>query len=352
MISIVAALPVVVRRIKIVFSRKLYIKVLLGMLLVLLLSYVGAFLLITEVSYTLSFVCLIFTLLIIRWIIRCTNEVNKKVAFFFSAVKNRDASLHFQNVADDPLLASLQSNMNEIVSLLNGSRYEVEEKRLYYESVLRVLMHEIRNSVTPVTSLSADLLQYCESYTSEQLKESLEVINGQAKNLSAFLDSYHRLTHLPEPDMRMVDVTELFRRLERLLCAEPDSKEVRYVCHEPVMLHADVNLITLALINLIRNGLQAVSAKGNEGEVVVEALIKDGCVCILVSDNGTGIPDEFLSSVFIPFFSTKPEGSGIGLSIVERVVKLHDGHLSVSSQPGVRTTFIMTFNNPVQRVVR
>ena len=76
----------------------------------------------------------------------------------------------------------------------------MEEKRLYYESILRVLTHEIRNSITPIRSLSADLLKYSDTYTPEQLREGLEVIHGQAQNLSAFLDSYHRLTHLPEPE--------------------------------------------------------------------------------------------------------------------------------------------------------
>ena len=102
----------------------------------------------------------------------------------------------------------------------------------------------------------ADLLKYSDTYTPKQLREGLEVIHGQAQNLSAFLDSYHRLTHLPEPERTEVPITSLFQKMERLLCAEPGSDRIRFSSAEALTVRVDQNLIVLALINLIRNALQ------------------------------------------------------------------------------------------------
>ena len=216
----------------------------------------------------------------------------------------------------------------------------MEEKRLYYESILRVLTHEIRNSITPIRSLSADLLKYSDTYTPKQLREGLEVIHGQAQNLSAFLDSYHRLTHLPEPERTEVPITSLFRKMERLLCAEAGSDRIRFSSAEALTVRVDQNLIVLALINLIRNALQAIEGQA-DGIVSVEALKTDGRVYITITDNGPGISPELLSAIFTPFFSTKSGGSGIGLSISHRIMRLHGGDLTVDSLPGVRTEFRM-----------
>ena len=268
----------------------LYLKIIGSVSLIVLFALLGSVLLITGISYFLSFVCLcvilLITLLLIQWI--------------------------------------------------NGTK--MEEKRLYYESILRVLTHEIRNSITPIRSLSADLLKYSDTYTPEQLREGLEVIHGQAKNLSAFLDSYHRLTHLPEPERTEVPITSLFRKMERLLCAEAGSDRIRFSSAEALTVHADQNLIVLALIN----ALQAIEGQA-DAIVSVEALEADGRVYITITDNGPGISPELLSAIFTPFFSTKSGGSGIGLSISHRIMRLHGGDLTVDSLPGVRTEFRMTF---------
>lgn len=185
-------------------------------------------------------------------------------------------------------------------------------------------------------------MKYSDTYTPEQLREGLEVIHGQAKNLSAFLDSYHRLTHLPEPERTEVPITSLFRKMERLLCAEAGSDRIRFSSAEALTVHADQNLIVLALINLIRNALQAIEGQA-DAIVSVEALEADGRVYITITDNGPGISPELLSAIFTPFFSTKSGGSGIGLSISHRIMRLHGGDLTVDSLPGVRTEFRMTF---------
>ena len=321
-------------------NRNLYLKIIGSVSLIVLFALLGSVLLITGISYFLSFVCLcvilLITLLLIQWI----NGTNRKIAIFFESVRNGNTTLRYPDKTNDPFVKDLYAEMNRIILLFSQNQNEMEEKRLYYESILRVLTHEIRNSITPIRSLSADLLKYSDTYTPEQLREGLEVIHGQAKNLSAFLDSYHRLTHLPEPERTEVPITSLFRKMERLLCAEAGSD--RFSSAEALTVHADQNLIVLALINLIRNALQAIEGQA-DAIVSVEALETDGRVYITITDNGPGISPKLLSAIFTPFFSTKSGGSGIGLSISHRIMRLHGGDLTVDSLPGVRTEFRMTF---------
>ena len=323
---------------------------LVSTVLIVLLSLIGSWLLITQLSFTLSFVCLFLILLITLFIIRSTTHFNYKLSVFFEAMRNEDTTQHFPANPDDPFMNALYADMNHILRQLGDKQIEVEEKSLYYESILRVMTHEIRNSITPIASLSADLLKHLDPVPISRQREGLEVINSQAKNLTAFLDSYHRLTHLPEPEYKMVTIQALFTKLERLLQAEPGSERIVYSggkagksTDKELQIYGDVNLVTLALINLIRNALQAVEGQ-KDGIVRVGAYAgATGRLFITITDNGPGIPPERLSAVFTPFYSTKSGGSGIGLPISQRIMQLHGGQLSVLSIQNVRTTFKMEF---------
>lgn len=324
------------------YSRKLYLKIVGCVTLIVFLSLVGSWLFTTEISYTLSFGCLVLILLITLFIIRLINDTNRRISVFFEFLHNGDTIQHYPDNTDDPFLRNLYMEMNRITSLFSESRTEVEEKRLYYESIIRVLTHEIRNSMTPITSLSADLLKHLTTNNPDQQREGLVVINSQAKSLIAFLDSYHRLTHLPDPERCTVDMQQLFSKLNRLLYAEPDSNRIRYQTSSELFIQADPNLIVLALINLIRNALQAIADCPN-GQVTVEASVVSGHPRIIITDNGPGIPSEQLSAIFTPFFTTKAGGSGIGLSISQRIMHLHKGKITVSSIPNVQTAFTLEF---------
>ncbi len=327
-------------------NRNSYLKIIGSVSLIVFLALLGSVLLITGVSYFLSFVCLCVILLITLLLIQWVNGTNRKIAIFFESVRDGDTALRYPDTTSDPFVKELYAEMNRIILLFNQSQSEMEEKRLYYESILRVLTHEIRNSITPIRSLSADLLKYSDTYTPEQTREGLEVIHGQARNLSAFLDAYLRLTHLPEPENAEVSITSLFRKMERLLRAEPGSDRIRFSSAEALTVCADQNLIVLALINLIRNALQAIEGQA-DGNVSVEALETDGRISITITDNGPGISPELLSAIFTPFFSTKSGGSGIGLSISHRIMRSHGGDLTVDSLLGVRTVFRMTFSTQI-----
>lgn len=323
-------------------NRKLYLKIIGSVFLIVVCSVLGSALLTTGTSYFLSLICLIIVVLTALSQIRWMNAMNRKISVFFESIRNEDTSLRYLGTTDDPFLKSLCTEMNRIVELFSKNRNETEEKRLYYESILRVLTHEIGNSITPIRTLSADLLKYSSIYTPEQIQEGLDVIHSQAKNLSSFLDSYHRLTHLPEPERSEICVTQLFHKLERLLHAEPEGNKIHFKAPDDLILHADQNLLTLALINLIRNALQAIKGQ-TDGSISIEAFSASGHVQITITDNGPGILPEQIPVIFTPFFSTKPGGSGIGLSISHRITQLHGGTLTVESQPDIRTVFRMSF---------
>ena len=329
------------------YSRRLYAKIVGGAVLIVLLSLIGSWLLITRLSFFLSFVCLLFILLITLFIIRLATRLNYKLSVFFEAMRNEDTTQHFPANPDDPFTNALYADMNHILRQLGDKHIETEE---FYREIFRVMTHEIRNSVTPIASLSADLLKHLDRTSISRQREGLEVINSQVKNLTAFLDSYHRLTHLPEPEYKTVSVPALFTKLERLLQAEPRSERVVYCdgkadrsTGKELQVYGDANLLTLALINLIRNALQAVEGQ-EDGIVRVDTCAgATGHLLIIITDNGPGIPPERLSAIFTPFFSTKSGGSGIGLPISQRIMQLHGGQLSVSSIPNVRTEFRMEF---------
>lgn len=324
------------------YHQRLYWKIVAGVAAIGLFSLAGAVLLIKGISYTFSFGCLVVILLITVWIIRLIQGANRRLFLFFNALEHGDTSQHFPLLPDDPFLRELSARMNRISALFAESRAEIEEKQLYYESILRVLTHEIRNSVTPIHSLSADLLQHAGHDDAEQLKEGLSVIHSQVCSLTHFLDSYHRLTHLPDPERRPVEVRELLLKLQRLLAAERGSDRIHYRLPESLTLQADPNLLVLALLNLIRNALQATEGQAG-GEIVVEATGDSSHPSITVTDNGPGIAPDRLSVIFTPFFTTKTGGSGIGLSISKRIMHVHGGEIRVSSVPYVRTSFALVF---------
>lgn len=325
------------------YSRNLYIKIIVSISLIVFLSLLGSWLFITEWSYTFSFGCLAIILLITLFLIRLTNDTNRRISVFFESLRNKDNCQHYAENTGDPFLRNLYSEMNRITQLFSANRIEVEEKQLYYESILRVLTHEIRNSITPITSLSADLLKQLHSSNQDQQQEGLEVINSQAKNLTEFLDSYHRLTHLPDPKKQTIHIQDIFTKLSCLLCAEPGSNRIHYQSMCKLTLQADPGLIVLALINLIRNALQAINNQP-EGSITVCCYQEETKqLYITITDNGPGIPPNLLSAIFTPFFSTKSGGSGIGLPISRRIMQLHGGQLTVSSVPNVRTTFTLRF---------
>lgn len=250
---------------------------------------------------------------------------------------------------------------NELIILsIQDIRYELDEKEVEsWMKLIRVLMHEIMNSITPITSLSESLSRIYnpenKSVTPAEIDDKtisttikgLDVIKEQGHGLMSFVESYRTLTRIPEPDKKLFRVSNLFSRMEVLgdLLMNDNKIKIDFICNTPDLeILADENLISQVLINLLKNAIEANEDNPN-AHIKVLAALNEGVPEISVTDNGKGIPEENLKEVFVPFFTTRKNGSGIGLSISKQIMRAHKGHLNVRSVAGKETVFCMRFSD-------
>lgn len=245
-----------------------------------------------------------------------------------------------------------------LVSLQN-IQGELEEKELEaWQNLIRVLTHEIMNSVTPIASLAATVNELLNSTGEEEASEilasevksdihgALQTIQKRSDGLLHFVDAYRNLTRVPVPNFEIFSIAELFKRVEHLMAAEMSEKSIDFqaqVVPDALELRADPELIEQILINILKNAIQALDNRTTSTIRLTSKIDERGRVIIQVADNGPGIPEEMLEKVFIPFFTTKEEGSGIGLSLSRQVMGLHRGAISVHSIPEVETIFTLRF---------
>jgi two-component system, NtrC family, nitrogen regulation sensor histidine kinase NtrY len=255
---------------------------------------------------------------------------------------------------------SFKAKENELILLsIQDIRNELDEKELdSWMKLIRVLMHEIMNSIAPITSLSESL---CKFFTidgrpalPEEVTEStiettlrgLNVIKEQGNGLMLFVESYRKLTRLPKPDKIIFKMEDLVNRIKVLYSSLENSGKVKLsvsISPPDMELFADENLISQVLINLTKNALQA-NEKNQDAKIQITIGVNsEHRPEIRVTDNGPGIPDEILEQIFVPFFTTRENGSGIGLSISRQIMRLHGGSLQVRSNPEKETVFSMIF---------
>ncbi len=234
-----------------------------------------------------------------------------------------------------------------------------EQETEAWQKLIRVLTHEIMNSITPIASLSATLETMLKDFnkaraenavmdheTLMEIQQALQTINKRSNGLLHFVNTYRNLTRIPKPNFRITLVSELFNNISRLMEKDFDEQKIQLVTTlEPVSLEIsmDEQLIEQVLINLIKNSVHALEGRENARIELRAYLNKRGRPTIQVYDNGVGILKDVLDKVFIPFFTTKPSGSGIGLSLSRQILKLHGGTITAQSEPDVETTFTMTF---------
>lgn len=256
--------------------------------------------------------------------------------------------------------ASFKVKNDELILLsIQDIRNELDEKELdSWMKLIRVLMHEIMNSIAPITSLSESL---CNFFTIDgrpalpgELSESkiqstlrgLSVIKEQGNGLMLFVESYRKLTRLPKPDKKFFRFEELATRIKVLYSSLDNSQLVKLsVSINPADMEvfADENMISQVLLNLTKNALQG-NDKNPEGRIqIIAGINQDRRTEVRVIDNGPGIPEEILEQIFVPFFTTKESGSGIGLSLSRQIMRLHGGSLHARSTPGKETVFSMIF---------
>jgi signal transduction histidine kinase len=237
-------------------------------------------------------------------------------------------------------------------------RNELEDEELdAWQKLIRVLTHEIMNSVTPVNSLTNTIIRLFERQGQPRkvaelvdtdllnALEALHSIEKRNKGLIGFVQSYRSLTQIQKPRFTRIDVTELLKNISRLVAEEMGSAGISFswtVHPEPLIIEADEKLVEQVLLNLLNNARHALEEIPGPA-IAVRAWADRTSVCIEVKDNGCGIPDEIAGSIFIPFFTTRATGSGIGLSLSRQIMRLHGGNVAMKSQPGVETVFTLVF---------
>lgn len=223
-----------------------------------------------------------------------------------------------------------------------------------WQKLINVLTHEIMNSVSPLTCLSEKLeSNYQQIETGTVLTESvltktrngLQVIKEQGQGLMYFVEAYRELSRIPKPNPQAISVSHLFMHLQDLLhMYSNDQMQYHFsISTKDLQFYADEALVKQVLINLVKNARQAIHSNG---EIHLKAEEKqNGNVEISITDTGCGISGEDMKNVFIPFFTTKEEGSGIGLSLARQIMRLHHGHISVESEEGKGTKVKLVFQH-------
>jgi two-component system nitrogen regulation sensor histidine kinase NtrY len=234
-----------------------------------------------------------------------------------------------------------------------------EQQMEAWQNLIRVLTHEIMNSVTPIISLSSTASTLVEELDRnvrsgqslasdglEDVKGALTTITKRSEGLLHFVDDYRNLTRVPAPNFQIVKVASLFGRVQQLFAEQFHEKGIAFstsVIPDNLEVTADSDLIEQVLINLVLNSIGALSNSAAP-EIRLESEIdKSGGVLIHVIDNGPGIPEELYDKIFVPFFTTRKEGSGIGLSLSKQIMRLHKGGITVHSIPDKETVFTLRF---------
>lgn len=408
------------------------------------------------------FVALIFISQVLE-LIRFLNSTNRKIAFFFDAIRNDDSTLNFPLNTGNRSLDELNGSLNKVNELIKNIKFELREQEQYFKTILehvsigiitfnktgsiflsntaarlllnhehlthinqlsrvdkklfsavkelqpgdrklvsfngktgavqlslkstlfittqehfqlvtiqdiknemetkeleswikliRVLTHEIMNSVAPITSLSQTISGYFKNLKGKLPDEriigntikGLEVINERGAGLISFVETYRKLTRIPPPEKKPVNVEQLFDSTITLINIEPIDKKIRISCDvlpPGLEIAADKKQISQVLINLIKNSLEALK-NSEEGKIRLKGEINEnGRAQITVFDNGPGIAGDLMDKIFIPFFTTKESGSGIGLSLSRQIMMLHGGSLKLVSAPGKQTQAILEF---------
>ncbi len=253
---------------------------------------------------------------------------------------------------------TLRDEEVKLVSMSN-IQSELEEKEMEaWQNLVRVLTHEIMNSVTPISSLAGivedDLKHRIDNQSETPLKKeeladmylSLQTISKRSAGLIRFVKEFRNLTHIPKPKLADVSLKELLDEMALLHKKELADHNITIkteVMPSDMIIHADKTMIEQVLINLIKNAIQSFDEQTDKVIELKGYHSEKGNAVISVKDNGAGIDVEALEKIFIPFFSTKKTGSGIGLSLSKQIMRQHEGNITVKSKLGEGTEFLLRF---------
>ncbi len=269
------------------------------------------------------------------------------------------ADNHLQSVLLKAAELKFENNTIKLVSFQDITN-ELDKKELEsWQRLIRVLTHEIMNSISPITSLTGVISGYFKNNANDiplpmekidqiivtKTLSGLSTIEETGKGLLDFVEKYRSLTSLPKPNLYPFSVNSLFVKCKLLMeSIISDNIEItESVVPGDLALEADFAQVEQILINLIKNSVEALSGRKN-GTIHLKAFNTDDSIVIMVEDNGPGIPHEIIEDIFVPFYTTKKSGSGIGLSLSRQIMQNHDGTISVNSSPDKGSEFTLKFH--------
>ncbi len=448
-------------------SKNFYIKLIIRVLMLALVALLMAFAFLQEYYILSAFLILLFSLQTL-FLIHYLNYNNRKIAFFFNAVKNEDFTLRFPEKGNIGSFNELNHSLNTLNNMMQEVYLKNQAQEQYYQEIIkqaeigmltfnnkghilfanpkvekllnytplnhikqlaqvddklydlfkniqpferrlfqltneretiqlamksneillnkeklnlitiqdinteldkketdswikliRVLTHEIMNSVTPITSISESILRYFKDekgvVLTEQIDKNkiynaakgLEVIKNQGKDLMSFVQSYRSFLNVPVPDKELIEVPLLLEKVKVLASQEKGVNTISFDLINTIKdleIYADQKLITQVLVNLSKNAIQALKATNKAQLQFISGITEKGQKYIVVKDNGPGIPPEIMNQIFVPFYTTKNDGTGIGLSLSKQIMHLHGGMLNVFSIPNQETSFTLLFD--------
>ena len=264
-----------------------------------------------------------------------------------------------KGMLDEKLLISAtlfttDGQTDKLISIQNIKGTLDETESVAWQKLLNVMTHEIMNSVAPISSLADTLKNQLEPkepdtgsalIDPEDLKLGLETIKKRSEGLQRFAITYRNLNKITKPVFKKVFVSDIFENLQNLMQPTLDQKNIQLdvILKDPFLsVQADVSLIEQVLINLMTNAIEAVRMQ-HDPQITLSAFNEGDRPYIKIADNGVGIPSDIADQIFIPFFSTRKNGNGIGLSLCKQIMILHKGSIQMKSKEGEGTVFLLYF---------
>lgn len=280
------------------------------------------------------------------------NAGEKKLVKLYVEDELLQLSVHateFLMHGDKYMLVSLQDIHPELV------QKEIES----WQMLIRVLTHEIMNSITPISSLASTVQDIIKEYQNnhefaseedfedlENIESAIATIEKRSNGLLNFVELYRNLTRIPKPHFRYFYIEEMFERQIELMDSKIKNQNIRVeskIYPADLKLLADPDLIDQVMINLLLNAIDALK-NNEEGQIFMTASVNlNNRTVIEVADNGMGIGQDAMDKIFMPFFTSKKTGSGIGLSLSRQIMQMHKGSISVRSRAGSGATFTLVF---------
>ena len=288
------------------------------------------------------------TTLTVILIVLAAVVITAVIAFILTRRSDRRKVAYMMDALEDGELNFSFRDKNRFNRTLNRIRTIFEQQRQQHEQdswtkLIRVLTHEIMNTISPVASLSDTLSKSMDENGHSQLdvKAGLETISSSSKNLIKFVETYRQLSGVARPMRKAIMVEELINKVFALGNEmAPEGVTCRFQAQEPdLMIYADEGQISQILINLVKNAVQA----GASEITITGSMGLEDEVILNVANNGQPISPESQEQIFVPFFTTKKKGSGIGLSISRQIMRNHNGSIELTRSDSTATVFTLIF---------